>query len=131
VKLVGIAAALGLAGIGVAVFFGHVLLTLLYRPEYAEHTDVLVAMMIGGAMCYSAAQMASAITSARCFAPQIPVLAAAVAAATLASLVLVRSHGILGAAYAVIVASGVLLVGEIILLTFVLRKRQRAILAAS
>jgi O-antigen/teichoic acid export membrane protein len=131
IKLVGIAAALGLAGIGVAVFFGHMLLTLLYRPEYAEHTDVLVAMMVGGAMSYIAAQMASAITSARCFAPQIPVLASCVAAATLASLFLVRSHGILGAAYSVIITSAVLLIGEIILLTFVLRKRQRAILAAS
>lgn len=130
-KLVGIAVALGLAGIGVAVFFGHLLLTLVYRPEYAEHTDVLVAMMVGGAMSYIAAQMASAITSARCFAPQIPVLTAAVAAATLASWLLVRSHGILGAAYAVIITSAVLLIGEIILLTLVLSKRQRAILAAS
>ena len=130
-KLLGIAAFLGLGGIGVAVFFGHFLLQLLYRPEYAEHTDVLVAMMIGGAMSYIAAQMASAITSARCFAPQIPVLACSVAAATLASLFLVKSHGILGAAYAVIITSAVLLVGEIVLLTFVLRKRQRAILAAA
>ena len=131
IKLVGIAATLGFAGIGVAVFFGHFLLTHLYRPEYAEHTDVLVAMMVGGAMSYIAAQMASAITSARCFAPQIPVLACSVAAATLASLFLVKSHGILGAAYAVIITSAVLLAGEIILMTFVLRKRQRAILAAS
>jgi hypothetical protein len=59
------------------------------------------------------------------------VLAASVAAATLASLFLVKSHGILGAAYAVIITSAVLLIGEIILLTIVLRKRQRAILAAS
>src|ERR1700753_1185736 len=130
-KLVAIAAALGLAGIGVAAFFGHFLLLHLYRPEYAEHTDVLVAMMVGGAMSYIAAQMASAITSARCFAPQSPVLASCVPAATIASLFLVRSHGILGAAYSVIITSAVLLVGEIILLTVVLRKRQRAILAAS
>jgi O-antigen/teichoic acid export membrane protein len=130
-KLIGIAAVLGFAGIGVAVFFGHFLLLHLYRPEYAEHTDVLVAMMVGGAMSYIAAQMASAITSARCFAPQIPVLACSVAAATLASLFLVKSHGILGAAYSVIITSAVLLIGEIVLLTFVLRKRQRAILAAS
>jgi O-antigen/teichoic acid export membrane protein len=131
IKLVGIAAALGFAGIGVAVFFGHFLLTHLYRPEYAEHTDVLVAMMVGGAMSYIAAQMASAITSARCFAPQIPVLACSVTAATLASLFLVKSHGIFGAAYSVIITSAVLLAGEVILLTFVLRKRQRAILATS
>jgi O-antigen/teichoic acid export membrane protein len=130
-KLVGIATALGLAGIGVAVFFGHLLLTLLYRPEYAEHTDVLVAMMVGGAMSYIAAQMASAITSARCFGPQIPVLASSVAAAALSSYFLIHSRGILGAAYSVIVTSAVLLIGEVLLLTLVLRRRQQSILAAS
>ena len=130
-KLVGIAAALGLAGIGVAVFFGHLLLTLLYRPEYAEHTDVLVAMMVGGAMSYIAAQMASAITSARCFGPQIPVLASSVAAAALSSYFLIHSRGILGAAYSVIVTSAVLLIGEVLLLTLVLRRRQQSILAAN
>jgi len=72
IKLVGIAAALGVSGIVRSVFFGRLLLTLLYRPEYAEHTDVLIAMMIGGAMSYVTALIGSAITSARCFAPQIP-----------------------------------------------------------
>jgi O-antigen/teichoic acid export membrane protein len=124
-KLVGIAAVLGLGGIGVSVFFGRLLLTLLYRPEYAEHTDVLIAMMVGGAMSYIAALMASAVTSARCFGRQIPVLAAAVGAAALSSLLLVRSHGLLGAAWAVIITSTVLFAGEIILLWFVLRNAKR------
>jgi O-antigen/teichoic acid export membrane protein len=106
-------------------------LTLLYRPEYAEHTDVLVAMMVGGAMSYIAAQMASAITSARCFGPQIPVLASSVAAAALSSYFLIHSRGILGAAYSVIVTSAVLLIGEVLLLTLVLRRRQQSILAAN
>jgi O-antigen/teichoic acid export membrane protein len=131
IKLVGIAAALGVSGIVVSVFFGRLLLTLLYRPEYAEHTDVLIAMMIGGAMSYMTALIGSAITSARCFAPQIPPLACAVAAAIVSSFFLVKSHGILGAAYSVIITSAALLIGEIILLAFVLRKRQRAVLAAS
>jgi len=117
---VGIAGALGIAGIGVAVFFGHLLLTLLYRPEYAEHTDVLIAMMVGGAFTYVAGLMASAVTAARCFARQIPVLATAVGAATLASYLLVPSHGLLGAAFAVIITSTVLGAGEVVLLWYVL-----------
>jgi O-antigen/teichoic acid export membrane protein len=119
-KLVGIAGALGIAGIGVAVFFGHLLLTLLYRPEYAEHTDVLIAMMVGGAFTYVAGLMASAVTAARCFVRQIPVLATAVGAAALASYLLVPSHGLLGAAFAVIITSTVLGAGEVVLLWYVL-----------
>jgi O-antigen/teichoic acid export membrane protein len=124
-KLLGIAAVLGLGGIGVAVFFGHMLLTLLYRPEYAEHTDVLIAMMVGGAMTYVSGLMASAVTAARCFARQIPVLASAVGAAALASWVLVPKYGLLGAAFAVIITSTVLSAGEVVLLWYVLSNVNR------
>jgi O-antigen/teichoic acid export membrane protein len=119
-KLVGIAAVLGLGGIGVAVFFGHLLLKLLYRPEYAEHTDVLIAMMVGGAMTYVSGLMASAVTSARCFVRQIPVLATAVGAAAISSYFLVPTHGLLGAAFSVIITSTTLTAGEIVLLWHVL-----------
>jgi O-antigen/teichoic acid export membrane protein len=124
-KLLGIAAVLGLGGIGVAVFFGHMLLTLLYRPEYAEHTDVLIAMMVGGAMTYVSGLMASAVTSARCFSRQIPVLATAVGAAALASMILVPKYGLLGAAFAVIITSTVLGAGEVVLLWYVLSNVNR------
>jgi O-antigen/teichoic acid export membrane protein len=110
-KLVGIAAVLGLGGIGVSVLFGRTLLTLLYRPEYAEHTDVLIAMMVGGAMTYVAGLLGSAVTSARCFARQIPSLAA-VASATIASKFLMPYYGLVGAAFAVIITSTVLCAGE-------------------
>jgi O-antigen/teichoic acid export membrane protein len=126
-KLVGIAGALGLAGIGVAVLFGHMLLTLLYRPEYAEHTDVLIAMMVGGAVTYVSGLMASAVTAARCFARQIPVLATAVGAAALASFLLVPTHGLLGAAFAVIITSTVLGAGEVVLLWYVLSKAKQPV----
>jgi O-antigen/teichoic acid export membrane protein len=125
-KLLGIAAVLGLGGIGVAVFFGHMLLTLLYRPEYAEHTDVLIAMMVGGAMTYVSGLMASAVTAARCFVRQIPVLGSAVGAAALASWLLVPRYGLLGAAFAVIITSTVLSAGEVVLLWYVLSNVNRA-----
>lgn len=130
-KLLGIAAALGLAGIGVAVFAGHLLLTILYRPEYAEHTDVLIAMMVGGAMTYVSGIMASAVTSARCFARQIPVLAVAVGSAALASYLLVPRYGLLGGAFAVIITSTVLTAGEVLLLWYVLSNVNRVAAAES
>jgi len=128
-KLVGIAAVLGLGGIGVAVFFGHMLLTLLYRPEYAEHADVLIAMMVGGTMTYVAGLTASAVTSARCFVQQIPVLMTAVGAAAISSMFLIPSHGLLGAAFSVIITSTVLCTGEVVLLWYVLRNVNQPVAA--
>jgi O-antigen/teichoic acid export membrane protein len=130
-KLVGIGLVLGLGGVAVAVLFGKLLLTLLYRPEYAEHTDVLIAMMAAGAMSYVGALMGTAVTSARCFAQQIPVLATAVLGAAIASKILVPTHGILGAAYAVLITSTVLCVGQTVLLWLVLRNASRRVAAAS
>jgi O-antigen/teichoic acid export membrane protein len=128
-KLVGIAGVLGVGGIGVAVFFGHMLLTLLYRPEYAEHTNVLIAMMVGGSITYVAGLMASAVTAARCFARQIPVLATAVGSAALSSWLLVPAHGLLGAAFSVIITSTVLGAGEVVLLWYVLSNVNRPVAA--
>jgi O-antigen/teichoic acid export membrane protein len=116
VRLLGIALLLGVGGIGVAVLFGHLLLTLLYRPEYAEHTDLLVAMMIAGALSYLGSVLGSAVTSARSFRPQIPVLSAAAGAGAIASWLLIRPYGLLGAGLAVVTTSAVLCVGHSILL---------------
>lgn len=124
-KLVGIGALLGIGGIGVAVFFGRKLLALLYRSEYAEHTDLLVALMAAGALSYLASLLGSAVTSARFFKPQIPLLLTAVATATISSLALIPSRGLLGAAFAVVITSTVLCAGEVVLLWLVLKDVNR------
>jgi O-antigen/teichoic acid export membrane protein len=121
-KLLGIGALLGLGGVAVSLLFGKMLLTLLYRPEYAEHTDLLVAMMIGGGLSYLSGLMGSAVTATRCFGQQIPLLVIAVGSTALASRLLIPSHGLLGAALAVIITSAVMCVGECILLWYVFRK---------
>jgi O-antigen/teichoic acid export membrane protein len=121
-RLMGIGAVLGLGGVGVAALFGRELLTLLYRPEYAEHVDVLVTMMVAGALTYANGLLGPAVTSARLFKPQIPVLALAVAAAAISSLLLIPTRGLLGAALAVVVTGVVVCTGQALLLLFVLRK---------
>jgi O-antigen/teichoic acid export membrane protein len=98
------------------VLFGHLLLTLIYRPEYAEHTDLLKVMMVAGALSYVASVLASAVTAARSFKPQIPVLAAAAGAGAISSFLLIHSYGLLGAGLAAVTTSAVLCVGQGILL---------------
>jgi O-antigen/teichoic acid export membrane protein len=130
-KLLGIGAVLGLAGIGVSALFGRLLLTLLYRPEYAEHADILVAMMVSGALGYIAALLGSAVTAARFFKAQIPVLAIAVGAAALSSWMLVHSRGLMGAAFSAIITSAVLCLGQAVVLFFALKHMNRPPVVAS
>jgi O-antigen/teichoic acid export membrane protein len=121
-KLIGIASVLGLGGVGVAAAFGHRLLTIIYRPEYAEHTDLLIPMMVAGTFGYVASLLGSAVTSARFFKQQIPMLIAVVAAAALSSWLLIPHYGLLGAGYAVMTTSAVVCVGQAILLWLVQKK---------
>jgi O-antigen/teichoic acid export membrane protein len=116
VRLLGVALLLGMGGVGVALIAGKLLLTLIYRPEYAEHTDLLVAMMCAGALTYVASVLASAVTSARSFRPQIPVLASAAAAGAISSYFLIHAYHLLGAGLAVVLTSAVLCTGHGILL---------------
>jgi O-antigen/teichoic acid export membrane protein len=119
-KLLAIGATFGMCGIIVARVAGREILTVLFRPEYAEHTDLLVTIMVAGAIQYLAALMASAATAARFFKPQIPLLAAVVVASGILSYWLIPSYGLLGAGLAIVASSIVLLAGEMILLSWVL-----------
>src|ERR1700740_2957656 len=100
---------------------GREILTILFRPEYAEHTDLLVTIMVAAAIQYLAALMGSAATAARFFKPQIPLLATVVVTACIVSYRLIPFYGLLGAGFTIVVTSIVLLIGEIILLWWVLR----------
>jgi O-antigen/teichoic acid export membrane protein len=121
-KLLAIGAAFGAGGIIVAKVAGREILTLLFRPEYAEHTDLLLIIMVAAAIQYLAAPIGYAATAARFFKPQIPLLATVAATAGIANYWLTTSYGLLGAGWAFVVTSIVLLTGEIILLWFVLTR---------
>jgi O-antigen/teichoic acid export membrane protein len=126
-KLLGITTLLGVGGLLVAVSAGRRLLTLIYGPEYGDHTDLLVTIMAAGAIQYPAAMIGVAVTSARFFNPQIPLLASVIAASYMASHWLIPSHGLVGAGWATVFTSLALLVGQMVLLCWVLRTRREIV----
>jgi O-antigen/teichoic acid export membrane protein len=85
-------------------------------------------MMVAGSLTYVAAMLASAVTSARSFKPQIPVLASAASAGVISSYVLIHAYGLLGAGLAVVTTSAVLCTGHAILL---LRVRKSMVATAA
>jgi len=120
-KLLAIGGAFGICGIVAARVAGREILTILFRPEYAEHTDLLVTIMVAAAIQYLAVPMGSAATAARFFKPQVPLLATVVVTASIVSYWLIPAYGLLGAGFAIVVTSVVLLIGEMILLWWVLK----------
>jgi O-antigen/teichoic acid export membrane protein len=120
-KLVGIGALVGGAGVLVALAAGREILTLLYRPEYAQHRAVFVMLMVAAGIDYVATFLDYGMTAARYFRIQMPLLAVVMGTATLACLRLVPSHGLRGAATAVILTTIVRLGGSLAIIVHALR----------
>jgi O-antigen/teichoic acid export membrane protein len=98
-KLMGIAALIAVGGIAMAVWFGPEVLALLYRPEYAQHAEVLVWVMVAAGISYIASCLGYGITATRAFGRLLlPYLG--VAALTLAAAAwLIPSRGLIGGAW--------------------------------
>jgi O-antigen/teichoic acid export membrane protein len=96
-KLVGIGTVLGAGGIFVAWIAGAKLLAIIYRPEYAAESRLLVWFMVVAWIGYVGQFMGGAMTSARLFVQQIPLFALGVLTITVGSYWLVPRMGLQGA----------------------------------
>jgi O-antigen/teichoic acid export membrane protein len=122
-RLSGLALLLGAAGVGAAALAGRFVLAVAYRPAYAAYSGLLVWIMAASPCYYVASTLAYAITSARSFAAQAPLLAVVAATAAAASWTLVPRWGLNGAALALALAWMVQIAGEL----WILRVRTGAV----
>jgi O-antigen/teichoic acid export membrane protein len=103
-KMAGIGVLLGGVGVLVALVAGRDLLTLLYRPEYAEY-ELLVWLMVAAGISYVASFLGYGMTAARYFGVQMPLFAVVTATTILAGLWLIPADGLRGAAMALMIAA--------------------------
>lgn len=101
--LVGVGLVLGAVGVAVAFLWGGEVLTVLYRPEYAEHVEAFVLIMGAAAISYVASALGFAVTAARCFRAQTVLFAGVTAVALLACATLIPGRGLVGAGQASVV----------------------------
>jgi O-antigen/teichoic acid export membrane protein len=99
-KVLGISALLGAVGVLLSLLVGRQALILLYRPEYAQHLDVFIWIIVAAGLGYLASVFGYAMTAARLFTIQVPIYLASIVAVTVGCAVLVPGHGLLGAAWA-------------------------------
>lgn len=96
-KLLGIGTVLGVGGIVVAWVAGAKLLALIYRPEYAAESRLLVWFMVVAWIGYLGQFLGCGMTSARLFVHQIPLFAVGLSIIGLGSYWLVPRMGLEGA----------------------------------
>jgi O-antigen/teichoic acid export membrane protein len=128
-RLAGIGALLGGAGVLVAAVGGRPLLTLIYGPEYAL-TGLFVLVMIDAGLDYISTMLLFVITSARYISVQLPLYLLTTCTVGLGCYLLVPSGGLQGAAIAIIVSELFRLAGSLGVVWHALRSLNRHSISA-
>jgi O-antigen/teichoic acid export membrane protein len=105
-KLLWAGALLGGAGVALSALVGRQILSLLYNPSFAAANGMLVVLSVAAGLIFIASLQGYALTSARIIAPQPVILGLAVAVLATGCAVLVPRFGEMGAAWAIVIASG-------------------------
>jgi O-antigen/teichoic acid export membrane protein len=122
-KLILFAAAIATIALGVALFEGRSILTFVYRPEYAEHVDLLLLMVVDGFLVAIGSFMGFAMTAARSFRPQMPITAASVVTTVVFTLILIPRFGLMGAGYGLLIASLVRVAASYLVLNSAMKRQ--------
>jgi O-antigen/teichoic acid export membrane protein len=125
-KLLTISILVGATGVLLASTLGGPVLTFVYRPEYAEHVNLLVVMVIDASVTSMCVFLGFGMTAARCFRSQIPIMVANVLATIVLTYVLLPHFGMLGGGFALLLSSMVQASGSYFVLNRALQMRSTA-----
>lgn len=89
----------------VAAIAGKQILTILYRPEYAQQVDLFVLLMVAAGIGYVASFMGYGMTAAQYFRVQMPLFTITTGISAAICFWLVPTQGSIGAAIALIIGS--------------------------
>ena len=121
--LLACGAGLGVCGIIISKFVGREILTLLFRPEYAERADLLPWIMAAGAVLFMAQFLGFGLTAAGFYHSQVHLNILANLGLIVACYWLVASKGLLGAILAMLIAAIFQLAASAVILLAAMRKK--------
>src|SRR6202140_1862595 len=125
-KLLAFGAALGVCGMILSKVAGREILTILFRPEYAERADLLPWLMAVGGVLFMAQFLGFGMTAAGYYISQVVLNILANLSLFVACYWLVARQGLLGATFAMLIAASVQLAGSALVLVVGLRGHTRA-----
>ena len=123
VVLLTCGAGLGVCGMLISKFAGREILTLLFRPEYAERADLLPWIMAAGAVLFMAQFVGFGMTAAGLYHSQVYLNILANISLVAACYWLVAGKGLLGAILAMLIAAIVQLVASATILAAAIRSK--------
>ncbi len=126
VVLLTCGAGLGVCGMLISKFAGREILTLLFRPEYAERADLLPWIMAAGAVLFMAQFVGFGMTAAGFYHSQVYLNIMANASLVAACYLLVPGKGLLGAILAMLIAAVVQLAASAAILAAGMRAKINA-----
>lgn len=126
VKTVLIGALLGGISILMAAVAGKEVLTILYRPEYANHVYLFMLLMVAAGVGYVASFLGYAMTAAQFFRVQMPLCIVVTGTSAILCLWLVPIQGLIGAAIALIVSAIVQVIFSLVIIFHVLQRIDRS-----
>jgi O-antigen/teichoic acid export membrane protein len=115
-KLLACGAAIGVSGVIVSKFAGREILTLLFRPEYAEWAGLLPWIMVAGGVLFMAQFLGFGLTAANFYRSQVVLNVVANLSLLAACYWFVEPRGLLGAILAMLIAAIVQLAGSVVVL---------------
>ena len=124
-KLAAFGAGIGIFGMIVSKFAGREILTIVFRPEYAEHADLLTWIMAAGGMLYMAQFLGFGLTAAGFYNSQVVLNILANASLFAACYWFVERRGLLGAILAMLIGATVQLAASGAILAIGMRKQMR------
>lgn len=104
-KLIAIAFILGAIIVTACFLFGQPFLEIIYRKEYGQYTQLLILLMLAGAIDDISSFIGQAITATRSFRIKMAVSATVVTISSLIALWLIPSQGLRGAAIALLIGA--------------------------
>jgi len=103
--LMGLCALVGVLGVAIVAAAGPLLLKTAFTKEYAERNTLFLAVIAASALGYLGNMVGIALTAARVFKMQLPHLLSIVLVTAVAGFVLIPRMGLMGAAWAIGIAS--------------------------
>lgn len=120
-KLLTFGVILGVVSLVVALVAGSALLGLLYQSEYANYSDVFVLLTLAAAVSYIASVGGYGVTAIRYFKIQPAIYAICVVCTVIFCAWLIPTHGVWGAAWAVILANNIQVILTFLCVVYAIR----------
>ncbi len=125
-KLFLIGTFLGGVAVLMAAIAGKEILTILYRPEYAQQVYLFILLMVAAGIGYVASFLGYAMTAAQYFQVQMPLFTVVTGISALVCLWLIPSKGLIGAAIALIIGAVVQAIFSLGVIFYALQKLDKS-----